>query len=190
MFPYYGILADEEPKTAISPNGLYNSSDLSGSRHTLSSQPLSGLSEFTFMVWVNTDFSQSVVTPYLEADIQFIAPLFIRTDKVLVDIGNSNGGKTYINHTVSTSSNTWYHFAVTGSVSNNRVRLYRDGVLLTSAVMTYSNTTTTNKWFTILFRIRHLQKVLIHLGTSAGFATRISKRCFQCFHNVTFVRAL
>jgi len=142
MFTIAGILADEEPKTPISPNGLYNSSDLSTGGSDLNSTLLSGRSEFTFMLWLNADFSQNSPDPYIEFSPIGIIPIKISSTTAIVNIDNSNGGKTTISHTISNSTNTWYHWTVTGSVSNNRVRLYRNGTLVASAVMTYSNITT------------------------------------------------
>ena len=53
MFTIAGILADEEPKTPISTNGLYNSSRLDGSSGDfyLSSTLIGGTSEATLMAW-------------------------------------------------------------------------------------------------------------------------------------------
>ena len=50
-----GIMADEEPKTPVSPSGLYNTYNLNGSICSFSDVSLSGKSEFTFMVWMNVN---------------------------------------------------------------------------------------------------------------------------------------
>ena len=134
-----GIMADEEPKTSVSPSGLYNTYNLNDSTRTFSDVSLSGRSEFTFMLWMNVNFNDGAPDPYQETSPIGIIPIKLSTNNVIVDIDNSNGGRVYIAHSIPNSSDVWNHWCVTGSVSNGRMRVYKDGVLLTSATMTYSN---------------------------------------------------
>ena len=140
MFTIAGILADEEPKTPISPNGLYNSADVSASATNieLSSNLIAGLSEFTFMYWVYLKPTGGFTyIPYIEGlPKQFLS---ILSSALQVVIGNSNGGNTVLTKSHSISTNEWVHLTVTGSVINGRIRLYENGVLLGTAVMTYPN---------------------------------------------------
>jgi len=150
MFTIAGILADEEPKTAISASGLYNSSSPSTSdpSYTYSSNLLSGRSEFSIMVWVYVDSSAQSnfnLKPYLESSgvTQNIKPIIIRETSVECVISNSNGGITTVSSTTANNKGSFIHLCVTGSVSNNRIRIYRNGTLLSTAVMTYANATST-----------------------------------------------
>lgn len=137
-----GIVADEEPKTAVSVSGLYNSSDYSSAtgngNSDLSSPLLSGLSEFTFMVWIYR-LSSSDIDIYTEYQ-STIRPIFFNSlGDFVCSMSNSNGGNTILIINDGIELNEWHHWTVTGSVSNGRVRVFKDGVLLGSAVMTYSN---------------------------------------------------
>ncbi len=150
MFTIAGILADEEPKTGISASGLYNSSSPSTSdpSYTYSSNLLSGRSEFSIMVWAYVDSSAQSnfnLKPYLESSgiTQNIKPIIIKETSVECVISNSNGGITTVGSTTANNKGSFIHLCVTGSVSNNRIRIYRNGTLLSSAVMTYANATST-----------------------------------------------
>ena len=144
MFPFIGIMADEEPRTETSSNGLYNTSSNSGtSNFDMSSSLLGGLSEFTFMVWVYLDLSNPLLPyarfPYREIDGVSTRPIVLdNTTGIYSRISNSNGGITAVSTTEIPVNNEWFHATVTGSVLNGRIRIYKDGVLLNSAVMTYS----------------------------------------------------
>ena len=150
MFTIAGILADEEPKTAVSASGLYNSSspNTSDPSYTYSSNLLSGRSEFSIMVWAYVDSSAQSnfnLKPYLESSgvTQNIKPIIIKETSVECVISNSNGGITTVGSTTANNKGSFIHLCVTGSVSNNRIRIYRNGTLLSSAVMTYANATST-----------------------------------------------
>ncbi len=145
MFTIAGILADEEPKTPISSSGFYNSSDL-GSLPSegsgLSSTILNGKSELTLMAWISvSDFSlydNNGTRPFIEFSPTSY-PISISATKVSSTIRNSNLGYTTVTHLDTYLENTFYHVCVTQSLSNNRIRIYVNGVLLESAVMSYSN---------------------------------------------------
>jgi len=139
-----GIMADEEPRTAISASGLYNSSDL-GSLTTnadLSSTLFNGASELTFMMWISVDdfsiFGNSGARPFVEFN-PTTYPVVLGAGAVFATIANSNGGNTTATHLQSFSENTFYHICITQSLSNNRIRIYVNGALVTTAVMSYSN---------------------------------------------------
>ncbi len=94
MFTIAGILADEEPKTAISPNGLYNTSVVS-SDAVFSSTLLEGLSDFTIMNWFYLD-PVDVNNFYTQSYFEFgsgitLNPIRVFEDKIEVSISNSNG---------------------------------------------------------------------------------------------------
>ena len=139
-----GIMADEEPKTPISASGLYNSSDLGSlvSNADFSSTLLNGASELTFMMWVSVDdfsvYTSIGARPFIEFN-PVSYPISIASNVVQAQIANSNGGNTIATHFQSFSENTFYHICVTQSLLNNRIRIYVDGTLSTSAVMNYSN---------------------------------------------------
>jgi len=139
-----GIMADEEPRTAISASGLYNSSDL-GSLTTnadLSSTLFNGASELTFMMWISVDdfsiFGNSGARPFVEFN-PTTYPVVLGAGAVFATIANSNGGNTTATHLQSFSENTFYRICITQSLSNNRIRIYVNGALVTTAVMSYSN---------------------------------------------------
>ena len=141
MFPFIGIQADEEPKTAISASGLYNSSIFNVDA-VFSSTILGGLSDFTIMNW----FYISPPNPlnfYTQSYVEFgssvnINPIRVFENKIDVSINNSNGGNIFITYPYTTPVDEWIHIAVTGSVTNNKVTLYINGVEVASTVMTYS----------------------------------------------------
>lgn len=143
MFPYIGIMADEEPKDSISPSGLYNTSGFSSapSDGFLSDVSLSGLGEFTFMCWVYPVSPSSNITVYRESSSSLRPLYFLGSGSVSVSFDNSNGGVTTLQYPYTREVNEWHHWTVTGSVSNGRLRLYKDGILVQSAVMTYANET-------------------------------------------------
>ena len=152
MFTIAGILADEEPKTAISPNGLYNSSNLSSSDldYDLDSDPLAGLSEFTFMLWayISPPSSTYSFIPYVGTGGSGLSrPIILTQASFTASIKNSNGGTTTVLNLQTNTENAWVHYCVTGSVSNGRIRIYQNGVLLNSATMTYANASTTDARF-------------------------------------------
>ena len=150
MFPFIGIHAEEEPRTEISPNGLYNSSDTSSLVNASFSQDLlSGRSEFTFMCWAYIDATSGsrITTPYRENTAIGQSAIVIAGsgfDYIFVSLKNSNGGTTSLTANVTIDYQDWFHVAVTGSVLNGRVRAYYNGVLIDSATMTYSNATATS----------------------------------------------
>ena len=150
MFTIAGILADEEPKTAISPNGLYNSSFINQDA-TLSSELLGGLSEFTVMGWfylspINT--GNFALYPYQENHSGFNSlPIYFFEDAIKTSMWNSNGGQNTTTFNTTTPLNQWIHVAVTGSVINGRIRLYLNGVLESFSTMTYANDATTGASF-------------------------------------------
>jgi hypothetical protein len=141
-----GIMADEEPKASISPSGLYNSSDFfsSPSDGVLSDVSLSGLGEFTFMCWVYLISPSSNITVYRESSSSLRPLYFLGSGSVSVSFDNSNGGVTTLQYPYTREVNEWHHWAVTGSVSNGRLRLYKDGILVQSAIMTYANETSSS----------------------------------------------
>tara|TARA_R110001632_G_scaffold226097_1_gene359484 strand:+ start:984 stop:1784 length:801 start_codon:yes stop_codon:yes gene_type:complete len=145
---FAGIMADEEPKTPVSSSGLYNSSEWSNGfpLYYLSQPSLSGLDEFSIMVWLRIDMSDNLFIqnfsflPYREIGGVNIIPFIISNTNIYCAISNSNGGTNLIDHDLTSIDNhEWFHFTLTGSVLNNRMRLYKDGVLLTSSVMTYGS---------------------------------------------------
>lgn len=143
MFCIAGIMADEEPKTPISANGNYNTSRYTGGTDSFLSDVLwSGRSEFTVMCWVSLDTGATSEIVYME---DFVDSYFqVYNDRFVVRIKNSSGGVTTKTITgLTNNANEFYHWTVTGSVSNNRLRVYRNGVLLGSSVMTYANATFT-----------------------------------------------
>lgn len=146
MFPYIGIMADEEPKDSISPSGLYNTSVNSVSDGVYSQELLAGRSEFTYMVWIYIDSISGTLfaNPYEEStDIgaSYITIAGTGLDSITASLKNSNGGTTTIGTSVTIPYQEWFHVCVTGSVSNGRIRTYFNGVLNGSATMTYSNRT-------------------------------------------------
>ena len=137
-------MADEEPKTPVSPSGLYDTSYLGSltTRSVLSDGSLSGLGEFTFMCWVYPVSAGGNITIYRESSSSSLEPLyFLASGSVSVSFDNSNGGTTTLQYPYTREVNEWHHWTVTGSVSNGRLRLYKDGVLVQSAVMAYANGT-------------------------------------------------
>ncbi len=151
-----GIVADEEPKTPTSVSGLYNSSDLGSlpsDGSELSSLILNGRSELTLMTWMSVDdFSLlvgSTAIPFVELNFTSF-PIQMESSSVSSLIRNSNGGITTVSHSDTYLEDTLYHVCVTQSLSNNRIRIYVNGVLLNSAVMSYNNATTATE-----FRIKN-----------------------------------
>jgi hypothetical protein len=136
-----GIMADEEPKTPTSASGLYNSSIFNVDA-VFSSTILGGLSDFTIMNW----FYISPPNPldfYTQSYVEFgssvnINPIRVFENKVDVSITNSSGGNIFITYPYTTPVDEWIHIAVTGSVTNNKVTLYINGVEVASTVMIYS----------------------------------------------------
>ena len=152
MFTIAGILADEEPKTAISPNGLYNSSDLTGSGDfALSSTLIGGTSEATLMGWFYlspSTPSNFQLYPYQEVLAgKFPLPIYFLEDKIKSSFPNSNGGNNVCEYLTTTPINQWIHVAVTWSVSNSRLRIYLNGTLQASSVISYANASTTSAFF-------------------------------------------
>ena len=150
MFPFIGIHAEEEPRTEISPNGLYNSSDSSSlTASSLSQDLLSGRSEFTFMFWAYIDATSGtlITTPYIEYTAIGQSSITVAGtgfDYIFVSLKNTNGGTTSLTANVTVDYQDWFHVAVTGSVLNGRVRAYYNGVLIDSATMTYANAVATS----------------------------------------------
>ena len=134
-------MADEEPKTPTSASGLYNSSIFNVDA-VFSSTILGGLSDFTIMNW----FYISPPNPldfYTQSYVEFgssvnINPIRVFENKVDVSITNSSGGNIFITYPYTTPVDEWIHIAVTGSVTNNKVTLYINGVEVASTVMIYS----------------------------------------------------
>ena len=152
MFTIAGILADEEPKTPISPSGLYNSSETRSldPEYYLDSDPLSGLSEFTFMLWayISPTSPSYFFAPYQGySEILRFTPIGITDSNVFSSMFNSNGGNTSVSSSTIVPQNEWNHFCLTGSLLDNKIRIYMNGVLLNEATMTYANTSTTSARF-------------------------------------------
>ena len=152
-----GIMADEEPKTAISPSGLYNSlqtNDLGLLTTSLSSSVISDLSEFTMMSWFYIDLASGngAFTPYRDVSsvgnsFPFIFGVGVQ-NQLKADLKNSNSGSTVVQDTTTTIPyQEWFHVCITGSVSNGRIRMYYNSALTKEAVMTYSNATSISNSF-------------------------------------------
>ncbi len=140
MFPYSGINASEEPKTSIVVSGLQNTSDFVSAtgESILSSPSLGGLGEFTFMMWIWST-STGTIVPYFEISTTSL-PLILYDDGSVDSLfRNQNGGDTTVTAIGVRSYNEWENWTVTGSVINGRIRIYKNGVLLNSATMTYPN---------------------------------------------------
>jgi hypothetical protein len=151
MFPYIGIMADEEPKDSISPSGLYNSSESTATKNDFSTPLIGGLSEFTFMMWVYVPTAITYITPYIEkgAYLGDSMPFIIQNGSIGSSITNSNGGRTVVDYFTTVPKDEFIHVAVTGSVSNNRIRMYLNGSLGQSAVMTYANDVSTSSFLSL-----------------------------------------
>ena len=151
MFPYIGIMADEEPKDSISPSGLYNSSESTATKNDFSTPLIDGLSEFTFMMWVYVPTAITYVAPYIEkgAYIGNSMPFIIKNGSIGSSITNSNGGRTVVDYFTAVPKDEFIHVTVTGSVSNNRIRMYLNGSLGQSAVMTYANDVSTSSFLSL-----------------------------------------
>ena len=137
MFPFIGIQADEEPKTAISASGLYNSSNIPFPQSSLSSPLLSGLGEFSLMFWVYMDTITQTTTIYNE-DGSISGISVSSTGEIKFNFESSSATNLIVESLTSLTISNWYHVCFTGSVLNNRLRVYINGALDNSAVMTYS----------------------------------------------------
>ncbi len=145
MFPFIGIQADEEPKTSISPSGLYNTAQPSVFEYDLSSPIISGRSEFTFMCWVYKKDAQEIVI-YSEDGSQ--ARIRVNsTGELKAILETSAGTSSFVESTSQVPLNTWTHLAITYSLSNNRIRAYLNGVLDSSSIVSYSLDTFTTASF-------------------------------------------
>jgi len=139
-----GIMADEEPKTPVSPSGLYNSSSLAtvgAQTINLSSPSLSGLSEFTFMAWYYldpVDINNFNVSGYSETP-KTSFPIIIEDNRIRISMVNSNLGTTSCIYNTVTPVGEWIFICVTGSVLNGVCKIFLNGELKQSATMTYSN---------------------------------------------------
>ena len=145
-----GIMADEEPKTPISPSGLYNTSSISNvfaDYHYYSDYTLEGLSEFTMMAWVRfTGGSNVMYIDYGFYDkIGSISTGFFSfqgssgTNRIDFSIPTSAGTSLNVFKINSNLTiNTWYHLAVTGSLTDNELKLFKDGQVIATSVMPYS----------------------------------------------------
>ena len=144
MFTIAGILADEEPKTPISPNGFYNASymyDASFNSVTLdSTDMLNNRSEFTFMFWVykreDVFWGSWSTGTGGEVNPIFNWSVINNQNNIEFKIRNTSGGHTVVN----TNYNwllKWTLFTVTGSLLSNSIKIYADGVLLNTATMSY-----------------------------------------------------
>ena len=140
MFPFIGIMADEEPRTEISSNGLYNSSFVGGQK-IFSSPLISGDSEFTFMLWVyrSTPWSAEIY----HSEIAFINDLpvtyvSIESRTPSITLRTSNGTTMTCTSSVSITYNEWSHVAFTGSLTSNLLKVYVNGINRGSVVMNYS----------------------------------------------------
>ncbi len=159
MFPYSGINASEEPKTSIVVSGLQNTSDLGSLNNggDLSSVILSGKSELTLMVWISVDdFSLHTTTgvrPFVESYPDSY-PILFSSIRVQFRVRNSISGYTIVSHYDTFAENTFYHICITQSLLNGRARIYVNGVLENSAIMTYENITGTTA-----FQIREQEGV-------------------------------
>ena len=150
MFPFIGIHANEEPRTEISPSGLYATADSSSlTASSFSQNLLSGRSEFTFMFWGYIDATSGTffIAPYTETTAIGQSSITVAgagLDQILVSLKNANGGTTSLTANVPVDYQEWFHIAVTGSVINGRVRAYYNGLLVDSATMTYANAVATS----------------------------------------------
>ncbi len=138
-------MADEEPKTSTSVSGNYNSTTLSY-LSAFNTSLLSGLDEFTLMFWVYLDPanpSSFTVVPYTENKLPstVINPVTFRNNNIEVKILNSGGGSTLTLFSTPPTVGEFFHCAVSGSLSNSRIRLYINGVLESSSIMSYANAT-------------------------------------------------
>lgn len=143
-------MADEEPKTPISPSGLYNTSSISNvfaDYHYYSDYTLEGLSEFTMMAWVRfTGGSNAMYIDYGFYDkIGSISTGFFSfqgssgTNRIDFSIPTSAGTSLNVFKINSNLTiNTWYHLAVTGSLTDNELKLFKDGQVIATSVMPYS----------------------------------------------------
>ena len=146
MFTIAGILADEEPKTAVSASGLYDSSVIDSNKN-FSETLFAGLEEFTVMYWVyHTGSGYSIFQEYNNTDSS--KNIKIRTALNSVDqielTSTAGTTLTVLSNSLS-PTNTWTHVCFTGSLANNRLRVYKNGVLDNSAVMPYGVTSDTNR---------------------------------------------
>ena len=140
MFPFIGIMADEEPRTEISSNGLYNSSFVSGDK-TFSSPLISGDSEFTFMFWVyraigsSNEVYQSETVLINDSPVTYV---LIESYTPSITLRTSNGTTMICTSSVSITSDEWSHVAFTGSLTSNLLKVYVNGINRGSVVMNYS----------------------------------------------------
>ena len=151
MFPFIGIMADEEPKTAVSVSGLYNSSEYTTSINSLSNPLIDGLAEFTLMMWVYVPTTITYITPYAEkgAYIGNSMPFIIQNGGIGSSVVNSNGGRTVVNYLTTFPKDEFVLCTLTGSVANNRTRMYINGLLGQSAVMNYANDISTSSFLSL-----------------------------------------
>jgi hypothetical protein len=139
-----GIMADEEPKTPLSPSGLYNSSYMYSdtSQHAIldSTDMLNNRSEFTFMFWIygREDAFWGSWSTGTGGEFSPIFSWSIISSQINIEfkIRNTSGGHTVVS-SVYNWPFEWTLFSVTGSLLSNSIKLYANGVLLNTATMSY-----------------------------------------------------
>ena len=153
MFPYRGIMANEEPKTAISASGLYNTSKITpdyNDRVKYSEYFLAGLSEFTLMAWLRYDVGGGQNTMYIHSGLYIKPDLSAYTGKFFLNDNSSNNIYSFkvmssagvsmtvqkLNHGID--GGLWHHLCVTGSVTDNELKLFHNGSVVATSTMPYS----------------------------------------------------
>ena len=137
-------MADEEPKTPVSSSGYYNMSRIynpTSSNIFYDDLDLNGLGEFTIMFVYNKTFgvARPIKGSYTTGSGGSVSDILtIRSGSIEITFRNSGGGNTTLNHSVTINSSQNYHIAIVGSLIDNTIKLYIDGVSVASNTMNYS----------------------------------------------------
>ena len=149
MFTIAGILADEEPKTATSPSGNYDTAMVDNTYYEYDDYLLESLSAFTIMAWVrfNVGGGTNNMTIYgglydnLGSAYTGAFSFQGNNGADRIDFSIMSSASTVLNvfdTNTNLAEDTWYHLCATGSVADNELKLFLNGQLIKTAVMPYS----------------------------------------------------
>ena len=149
MFTIAGILADEEPKTATSPSGNYDTAGIDSTYYEYDDYLLESLSAFTIMAWVRFDVGGGTNNMTIYGGLYdnlgsaYTGAFSFQGENGAdrIDFSVMSSASTVLNvfdTNTNLAEDTWYHLCATGSVADNELKLFLDGQLIKTAVMPYS----------------------------------------------------
>ncbi len=142
MFPFIGIMADQEPKRAFTPSGSYSMGLFESGDSVDVTADITGTSDFTFMIWAYP----TTANQYIFKTSDNTAFFQVKSDgKLRFQILNANLTNSVVESASAISLNTMQMITVTGNTTNG-LKLYINDVLNNSSSMPANNNVAGKTW--------------------------------------------